>query len=149
MKTIFIGILSFLSIFLWANDISDKNVTYDQLPRVAQIFLSNHFSGENILYIEYDRELGDKDYTVHYENGIEVKFDKSGEWLKVENEYGPIPQEIIPEKVMTNIEQRHPKSVVTSISRKMKGREKGYEVEIDKRPDMKFDLNGKFLRYDD
>lgn len=127
----------------------EKVIDFNELPAPAQKFLNNHFAGEEILSIVLETEIGDKEYSVFYDNGTEVKFDRKGNWESVEHEYSKIPESVVPEAIMAMIKSKQPGKAVTGISRDLTGRDKGYEVELENVIEMKFDIEGRFIRYDD
>lgn len=152
MKLILMTIISSLVINLGSiNSIFDREtvIPFEKLPAEAQKFLNKHFQGEDILSIVLDSEIADREYSVYYENGTEVKFDSRGNWESMEHEYSSLPDSVIPEAILKFVNAKHPEKKVTSISRDMTGRDKGYEVELDNLLDVKFDIQGRFMRYDD
>lgn len=149
MKLFLLSIIS--SLFVNAGALMDREVViqFSELPVTAQKFLNSNFAGESILSVVYDREIGDKEYYVYYDNGKEVKFDRKGNWTNVECEYSGVPDSVLPKSVLALVKAKHPEKRVTSVSRDLTGADKGYEVELDNMMEMVFDIDGRFIRYDD
>lgn len=149
MKLLILSMLS--SLLINVSPLYDREdvITFEELPVVAQQFLKKHFAEEKILSVVCEREIGDKEYSVYYYSGLEVKFDRRGEWECVEYDHSVVPDSVIPENILSTVKAKHPDKKITSITRDLTGRDKGYEVDLDDVMEMKFDLNGKFIRYDD
>lgn len=149
MKLLILSVIS--SLMINASPLFDREevITFNELPVTAQTFLNKHFKGENILSIVCEKEIGDKEYSVYYDNGMEVKFDKKGEWECVENDHSVVPDSVVPDNILSFVKSKHPDKKITSITRDMTGRDKGYEVDLDDVLEMRFDMNGRFIRYDD
>lgn len=152
MKLFLISIISTLLFNVgYANTLLDREVVimFEKLPATAQKFLNKHFPNEPILSVVKDSDGLEVDYSVYYENGVEVKFDRKGNWESVEHEYSSIPESVLPEQILNMIKSKHPDRKVTGITRDLTGRDKGYEVELDNVLELRFDLDGRFIRYDD
>ncbi len=152
MKQILVSIV--LALFVnsaCAKDIMDREtvIEFNKLPQTAQQFLNNNFPGGGILSIVVESEVMEKDYFVYYQDGTEVNFNGKGEWESVENEHSSVPDSVIPEAILKMIKSKHPDKVVTNISRDITGRDKGYDVELSNIIELKFDKEGRFIRYDD
>ncbi len=98
MKRIGLVVLSmFMSItaILADNDTYTKDV--NQLPVASREFISTYFSETAISHIIIEKNLlGIKGYEVILTNGIDIEFDKSGEWTEVDGNHAIIPSGIIP-----------------------------------------------------
>ena len=149
--TLLTAIFSLLASVSFANPVFDKEVviSVEELPVEAQKFLRDNFSNEKILSVVCESDITEKDYYVYYDGGMKVKFDRKGNWESVENEMSCVPDSVVPANILSMIRAKHPEKKVTSISRDTRGDDKGYEVELDRILDMQFDLNGRFMRYDD
>lgn len=152
MKLFLISIISTLLFNVgYANTFMDREVVimFEKLPATAQKFLNKHFPQQPILSIVKDADGLEVDYSIYYEDGTEVKFDRKGNWESVEHEYSSIPESVLPEQILNMIKSKHPERKVTGITRDLTGRDKGYEVELDNVLELRFDLEGRFVRYDD
>ena len=152
MKQILVSIMLVLLVnSACAKDIMDREavIEFNRLPQTAQKFLNDNFPDGGILSIVMDNEVLERDYSVYYQDGTEVKFNGKGEWESVENESSYVPDSVVPEAILKMIRSKHPDKVVTNISRDLTGRDKGYDVELSNIMEMKFDMEGRFIRYDD
>lgn len=151
MKLLIISALTslFFNINAWANIDREVVISFEDLPKTAQNFINKHFPQQEILSIVCEKEIGSKEYSIYYDNGTEVKFDRKGNWESVECEYSSVPDSIIPRDILALVRSKHPEKKITSITRDLTGRDKGYEVDLDDIVEMRFDLEGRFIRYDD
>ena len=124
---------------------NDIAISVSQLPQPAQQFINKYFSGVEVSYAKMESELFDKSYDVVFVNGCKVEFDKKGEWKDVDCKYAEVPAGIVPQKIQEFITQNHPNTKVVEIDKD----KLDYEVKLSSRVELKFDLNGNFMRYDD
>ena len=68
-----------MSLTMSADD-DDRVITYEQLPQAAQTFLKANFATKVPLLVTADWD----DYTIRYESGEKIEFNKSGEWKDIE-----------------------------------------------------------------
>jgi hypothetical protein len=61
-----------------------QTITKAQLPSNAQDFLNKYISGKPFIYIKNAENPNDVDFTVKYNNGVEVEFHNDGEWEEVD-----------------------------------------------------------------
>ena len=139
MKKLFIILLGLVSMNVFAAN--DKPISYDQLPKKAQQFLTQHFSGAEFL----SAVLDDGVYEVNLTNGVEVDFNSQGNWKKVDCHNTAVPAAIIPAAITKYVKAKFPKNIIVKIEKKLNG----FDVELDNDLDLKFDKNGNFLRIDD
>ncbi|MBD5337098.1 MAG: hypothetical protein HDR95_07300 [Bacteroides sp.] len=116
------------------------------LPVAARTTLKNNFKAD-IHHIKIDKTLGHvSEYEVILNDGTEVTFDNKGNWKDIEmNSKTSVPTKFVPESVVSYVKQFHPKAVITGIEKERSG----YSVELSNGVDMKFNKDGKFVKYDD
>ncbi|GGE18623.1 PepSY-like domain-containing protein [Sphingobacterium cellulitidis] len=122
-------------------------VTEDQLPSTASQFLNQHFNNVKILSIVEEKEgLSGKEYDVLLDNGIEIKFDKNGEWLDIDAKADTtsLPESLIPASINSYVKQNYANAGINSIEKE----KHGYDVELTNGLDLVFDKDGKFVRID-
>lgn len=122
-------------------------VTEDQLPSTASQFLNQHFNNVKILSIVEEKEgLSGKEYDVLLDNGIEIKFDKNGEWLNIDAKADTtsLPESLIPASINSYVKQNYANAGINSIEKE----KHGYDVELTNGLDLVFDKDGKFVRID-
>ena len=123
---------------------NDKIITREELPEKAQVFLTQHFEGIEILYAKVEREMG---VIMSYDvllDGVKVEFNRSGEWTSVDCERNQVPNGVLPQGVLDYVTKKFAKSYVVEIERGLLG----YDVKLNNDLDLDFDKNGKFLRVD-
>ena len=124
---------------------NDKIITREELPEKAQVFLTQHFEGIEILYAKAEREMGViMSYDVLLDGEVKVEFNRSGEWTSVDCERNQVPNGVLPQGVLDYVTKKFAKSYVVEIERGLLG----YDVKLNNDLDLDFDKNGKFLRVD-
>lgn len=123
----------------------DRAVTLEQLPQKAQQFIKTHFAQSKLSYAQQDTDLFDGDYEVTFTDGAKIEFSKKGEWKDVECKATEVPQAIIPPLVSKFVKQSHPEQKITKIDRDSHD----YEIKLSNGLELKFNLKGQFLGYDD
>ncbi len=129
MKRIFLFLTLFLGCIAWAFSDHNKNIESSQLPLTATTFIQKHFPSTSISQAAEESEYKKKSYTVWLENGIEIEFDRQGEWKEINsNATLGIPDAIIPARILSYIHQQYPNNKITDIERGKKG---DYEIQLD------------------
>lgn len=124
---------------------NDKIITREELPEKAQLFLTKHFAGVELIYAKAERDMGIiTSYDILLEGNVKVEFNRSGEWTNVDCERGQVPDSVLPQGVLDYVSNKFAKAYVVEIER---GR-MGYEVKLSNDLDLDFDKNCKFLRVD-
>ena len=122
---------------------NDKMITREELPKEAQMFLTQHFEGIEVLYAKADRDMGVvMSYDVVLEGDVKVEFNRSGDWTSVDCEKGQVPNGVLPRGVLDYVTKRFAEAYVVEIEKGLRG----YEVKLSNDIDLEFDKNGEFLR---
>lgn len=145
MKKILLSALVIATLAVTPTMAEDVAITAQKLPQEAQSFLKLHYAQNKVLSAMHDRDLTDNDYTVYLDDGTKIEFDGSGKWESVKNRNGKIPASVVPAKIQSYITTHYPTLGIEKIERKRYG----YELELTNDMDLKFDLNGKFVGFDD
>ena len=87
-----------MSLTMSADD-DDRVITFDQLPQTAQAFHKAHFATKAPLLVTADWD----DYTIRYESGEKVEFDRSGNWKDIECYSSKVPAAAVPEQISTYV----------------------------------------------
>lgn len=124
----------------------EKIVEANQLPSIGTTFLNEHFKGIQILSVTQEKEgLSSTEYTVLLDNGVEVTFDKNGNWKEVDAKVtNAIPTSFILPMIVDYVNTNYPTTAINGID-KEKNR---FDVDLTNELDLVFDANGKFLRID-
>ena len=131
-----------MSLTMSADD-DDRVITYDQLPQAAQTFLKQHFAKKVPLLVTADWD----DYTIRYESGEKVEFDKNGNLKDIECYNSKVPNEVVPAQISSYISQNFPgKSII-----KMERHRSVYEVKLNNGMEIEFNRNFQVIDtdYDD
>lgn len=114
------------------------------LPKGAQTTLSKNFKSK-VSLIKIDKDFGRiSEYEVIMNDGSEITFDKDGNWKEIEVGISKsVPTAFVPSGVASYIKSNQKGQKIVGIE-KTKG---GYEVELSGGLEMKFDKDGKFIRY--
>lgn len=115
------------------------------LPAAAQTIIKNNFKAE-VSHIKVEKDWGRvSEYDVVLTDGSEITFDAAGNWKDIEvRRTASVPDSFVPQAVSSYVKQNQKNARITGIEK----RRSGYEVELSNGVDMKFNSEGKFLRYD-
>ncbi|MCD7973090.1 MAG: PepSY-like domain-containing protein [Candidatus Azobacteroides sp.] len=144
-KNVFFILLSFITIqFIHAKDV----ITQDEskLPVTAMNFIKTHFPNEKISYIKVDEEYLTTSYDVVFTNGMELEFEKNGEWKEVNTKRAAVPAAIIPSFIQQYVKTHYSNAYIYKIERKRSG---DYEVELSNDLELRFNKDGKLIKIDD
>lgn len=116
------------------------------LPEAARTTIANNCKAK-VSVVKIDKDFGRiSEYEVILNDGTEISFDTKGNWKNVEtNKEKSVPSAFVPEGVRKYVAANHKGQRVVGIEKE----HKGYDVELSNGIDMKFSLDGQFLRYDD
>lgn len=116
------------------------------LPAAAQTMLKNNFKAK-VSHIKIDKDFGRiTEYDVVLTDGSEITFDSKGNWKDVEvGVKAAVPDAFIPAAISAYVKANQKNAKIVGIEK----RRSGYDVELSNGVDMKFNSEGKFLRYDD
>lgn len=98
------------SVAMFANDVL---VTVDQMPEPAQLFLKTYFQDDNIAYVTADRTITFvTGYEVRLSDGTEIEFQRDGSLRKIECKMRPMPEGIVPAKMVAYIQASFPNVLI-------------------------------------
>ena len=119
----------------------DRVITYQQLPQNAQEFLKQHFSKLVPLVVTMDWD----DYTIMYESGEKIEFNKQGEWKDIDCRASHVPAVLIPQQIKSSVQQSFPGTTIIKIDRNRRG----YEVKLNNGLEVEFSRNFQVIDIDD
>ena len=143
-KVLLIFCTLLIVVSVWATDLH-RIITFEELPIKAQEFVTTYFSSQNILFVRMEIDVTKTEYTVRFENGMEIEFNSTGDWEEVESHAECLPIGFLNENILAYLTQNFPNCCVHEIA---KGRYK-VEIELNNGLELVFNKNGEFLRYDD
>ncbi len=119
----------------------DQVIPFNQMPEAAQAFLKQHFANKVPLVVTVDWD----DYTIRYESGEKVEFDKQGKWKEIDCRSSLVPTELIPEEIKTNIASTFPGAMILKIDRNRRG----YEVKLNNGLEVEYSPTFQVIDIDD
>ena len=128
-----------MSLNVMADD-DDRVITYQQLPQAAQTFLKQHFAKKVPLVVTADWD----DYTIVYESGEKIEFDKKGNWKEVNCRASKVPMDIVPQQIKTYIQKNYPGKCIVKLDR----HRSVYEVKINNGMEIEFNRNFQVIDVD-
>ena len=135
MKKSLIIILAFvMTMCLTVKADNDRVITFEQLPAEAQTMLKKYFADKVPLVVTVDWD----DYTVIYQSGEKVEFDKKGNWKDLNCKTSAVPAALIPEQIKASVKKTFPGATVIKLDRDRRG----YDVKLNN--GMELELNKKF-----
>ena len=120
-------------------------ITFEELPTKAQEFVSTYFGSLPIRFVRMEVDVTKTEYTVRFENGMEVEFNSFGDWDEVESHSECLPSGFLQKEILDFLNQNHDGFCLHEVAR---GKHK-IEVELANGLEIIFNKNGEFLRYDD
>lgn len=128
-----------MSLTMSADD-DDRVITFSQLPEAAQTFLKAHFGTKVPLLVTADWD----DYTIRYESGEKIEFNRSGDWKDIECYNSKVPNEAVPAQIGSYISQNYPgKSII-----KLERHRSVYEVKLNNGLEVEFNRNFQLIGVD-
>ena len=120
---------------------NDRVITFEQLPAEAQTMLKSYFADKVPLVITVDWD----DYTVIYQSGEKVEFDKQGDWKEISCRMSQVPAELIPEPIKTHINATFPGAIIVKLERSLRG----YEAKLNNGLDVEYSPSFQVIDIDD
>ena len=128
-----------MSLTMSADD-DDRVIAFDQLPQAAQTFLKANFANKVPLVVTADWD----DYTIRYESGEKIEFNRSGDWKDIECYNNKVPTSVIPERIVNYVKQNYPGKSVIKIER----HRSVYEVKLNNGMEVEFNRNFQVIGMD-
>ena len=122
MKKFLTLLFAFMALAFSAKADYDQVITFNQLPDQAQELLKQYFADKVPLIVTVDWD----DYTIVYDSGEKVEFDKQGEWKEFNCRTSHVPSALIPEQIKSHIKSTFPGTTIIQLERNRRG----YEVKL-------------------
>ena len=140
-KTLFILLAFVLTLSLPMMADNDRVITFEQLPAQSQTMLKKYFAEKVPLIVTVDLD----DYTVMYQSGEKVEFDKKGNWREINCKTSAVPTDLIPEQIKAVVKQTYPGATIIKIDRDRRG----YDIKLSNGLDIEFNRNFQIIEIDD
>lgn len=108
---------------------SVKEISYDALPEKVRQFIGLYFQDMECVRIVQKKDNVATGFEAYLTDGAKLEFDGRGEWTSLGCKFSAIPSGILPENIITYIDNRYPDAVV----RKAEKLPSGYEINITRR----------------
>ena len=141
MKKFLVILFAVLTLSFSAKADHDHVITFNQLPFNAQNLLKMHFADKVPLIVTVDWD----DYSIRYESGEKVEFDKQGNWKEFECKTSHVPAALVPEQIKTHVNATFPGTTILKLERNRLG----YEVKLNNGLEIEYDRDFKVIVIDD
>ena len=125
----------------------EEIIGVDKLPSAATTFLNEHFNAVEVLSVTREKEpLSSTEYEALLDNGVEVKFDKNGNWTEVEarKDTDALPMSFIMTPIVDYVTENYNDAGINGIDKE----KNGFDIELTNGLDLVFDNDGQFVRID-
>ena len=119
----------------------DQVISFKEMPEAAQALLKQYFANKVPLVVTVDWD----DYTIRYESGEKVEFDKQGNWKEIDCRSSLVPVELIPEEIKANINATFPNAIILKLDRNRRG----YEVKLNNGLEVEYSPSFQVIDIDD
>lgn len=116
---------------------ADMPIQANQLPKKAQDFISANFANDPVVYAEQDRNS----FKAELQSGVEIDFDRNGDWTDVGSERTPLPTKFIPANIINPVQAKYPQVPVLEISKEYNS----YKLKLGNNREVYVDNNGKIV----
>lgn len=144
-KTVF-ALTALVAVSLTLTGCEDEHkIKAEKLPEATRTFISQYFSGLDIVTAYKDRDDGVISYDVRLSDGTEIDFDEAGTWTSVDCNLSPVPDGIVPEPILTHLGTYVEGGTQVFKIERILG---GYEVKIADGRELIYGSDGTFVRVD-
>ena len=133
----------FLTIFILAACDKDEVIAEAELPASARDFVATHFPEQTISQVVQDKDKKSVSFDVVLDNGIDLDFKEDGTCKSIEG-LVQLRDSVIPEDILAYVNAKYPENVI--IEWELEGNKR--EVQLNSGIELKFNINGTFLRID-
>ena len=141
MKKLLFVLLAVLTLGFSAKADHDQVINFNQLPQQAQALLKEHFANKVPLIVTMDWD----DYTIVYDSGEKVEFDKQGNWKEIDCRTSSVPTALIPEQIKSHIRATFPGTTIIDLDRNRRG----YEVKLNNGLEVEYTRDFQVIDIDD
>lgn len=128
--------------------IEKDKITQDTttLPAESLSFLSDYYPDAAVSHIKIEKNLlGTKGYDVILTNGVNVEFNRAGEWREVEGHRTVIPETLVPPAIITYVRNNFADKEIVSIEKERHD----CKIKLNNGWELLFDRNENLIEIDD
>lgn len=114
-----------------------------EIPNEINTYISKHFPTSSITQILIDKDLVSKTFDVTITGGISLEFNNKKQIQDIDGS-SVLPDSVIPEKIRQYVSSNYPNNVITNWELEGKNQQIGLNSGLE----LKFNMNGDFLRID-
>ncbi len=145
VKKLLVLLLALLPVTFVSAEVDDERpISFEQLPVASREFIKKHFPEAKMAFATVEGRLWPS-YDVIFTDGTKMEFDSDGQWKDIDCKYSYVPEAVMLPKIVEFYKQIYPEARVKEIERDRSG----YELRLDNRMELHFDLRGNFRGYDD
>lgn len=123
---------------------SEKVITVEQLPYMAQNFLQRHFEGVTVKEVVCERRASLSQYEVALKGGIDLQFDRNGTCTEIRCKKGAVPDAVMPDEIVRQIGEQFPGHFVI----KFEHDSRIYDIELDDNTELTFNRAMRLIDVD-
>ena len=140
LKSSLVAIALTLSLISCAKD---EVIPVSELPAEMKAYISTHFPSNTILQVVKDVDGLTKTYDVLLSERISLEFNRQKEIIDIDSEIA-LPNSVIPEQIRQYVTANYPSNVITDWELD----DRNQQIQLNNGLDLKFNMNGDFLRID-
>ena len=140
LKSSLVAIALTLSLISCAKD---EVIPVSELPAEMKAYISTHFPSNTILQVVKDVDGLTKTYDVLLSERISLEFNRQKEIIDIDSDIA-LPNSVIPEQIRQYVTANYPSNVITDWELD----DRNQQVQLNNGLDLKFNMNGDFLRID-
>ncbi|MFV0228690.1 PepSY-like domain-containing protein [Empedobacter falsenii] len=114
------------------------------MPLQANNFIETYFVTATVAKVEKDIRSLDEFYEVRLADGTQIDFNETGIWTEVDGKNKSIPTQFINENIVKYVITNYTTTTIEGIDKKTYG----FDVDLVNNTELRFDINGKFLGFD-
>lgn len=113
---------------------SDRIISQEQLPYMAQNFLQRHFDGVEVKEVVCEQRASLSQYEVALKGGVDLQFDRNGVCTEVRCKKSAVPDAVMPDEIVRQIHEQFPEHFVM----KYEHDSRIYDIELDDNTEVTF-----------
>lgn len=129
---------------IWLCNAQKVVIQKADLPKAAQEFLNKEYAKTAWAIGKKETKAKKIKYEVTLADGVEIEFKENGEWKEIDGKGHMIPSHLIPMKINEYVMKHYSAEKITKIEKS----NKKTEVKLSNGIELKFDLNGNFVKID-